>query len=201
MCSAKHIGILGGTFNPPHKGHILISEQALADFKLDEVWWHITLQNPLKSQDESKSYQIRKALAERIIENEKILISGFEKNHEFIYTIDTVRALKKEFPNEKFILLMGADCFVELPKWKEWQSIMESIPIVVFPRPDCLTRGKICQAAVEYFNLGISYENRMQVFEKEAGWTICENMVPVDISSTQIRNKVAEARKKKQKVL
>ena len=183
---ARYIGILGGSFNPPHLGHLAISKQALGDFSLDEIWWHITPQNPLKSTLETQSYAIRKSLAENIIDQENIIISDFEKDHQFIYTIDTIRALKTYFPNDKFILLMGEDCFSQIHLWKKWQEILQSIPIAIFPRPQ--EKKEPYQVELDFPHLKRHYGDRMKLLTDEHnGWTICNKMQPIPISSTMLR--------------
>lgn len=144
------IGLLGGSFNPAHEGHKEISETAIRSLGLDQVWWLVSPQNPLKSSDETADYESRIAGAREVANNPKILISDFEKKLGQSYTAKTLNALKLAYPDHKFVWLMGADNLVQIPKWYRWNDIFDSVPVAVFDRPGYTYQALAGQAARLY---------------------------------------------------
>jgi nicotinate-nucleotide adenylyltransferase len=129
------IGLLGGSFNPAHEGHVHASEVALKALKLDYVWWLISPHNPLKPKKELAPLKWRLAYAERGVRDPRIRVSDIEKSLGTRYTVDTLKALKKHFPGVHFVWLTGSDTFVQLPQWHQWEQIFSLVPIAVIPRP------------------------------------------------------------------
>jgi nicotinate-nucleotide adenylyltransferase len=127
------IGILGGTFDPAHKGHLEISTQAKKRFKLKSIVWAITKQNPFK--DESKSnLKSRMQFAKKIIgKNNYIKVKFYEKKIDSNRTIDLIKHLSKEKKNELYFI-MGADNLINFHKWYKWKSIIKKCNILVFDR-------------------------------------------------------------------
>ncbi|HTV44077.1 MAG TPA: nicotinate-nucleotide adenylyltransferase [Stellaceae bacterium] len=137
--AARHrrIGLLGGSFNPAHQGHLQLSLNALARLGLDEVWWLVSPQNPLKPAAGMARFADRLAAARRATRGHpRIRVSDLENRlgggH---YTIDTVLALRRRFPRLRFVWLMGADNLVQLRYWQRWPEIFAAVPIAVFDRP------------------------------------------------------------------
>ncbi len=128
------VGLLGGSFNPAHAGHIHISNQALIRLQLDEVWWLVSPQNPLKSKSGMASYSDRISYARSIIPNSRINVSDLEKIIGTRYTSDTIEKLKHIYPKIQFIWIMGADLMPEVSDWKNWSKIFQSVPVAVFDR-------------------------------------------------------------------
>ena len=128
------IGILGSSFNPPHIGHLKISEQAIEIFKLDEVWWMITKYNPLKNLDAYLPFEERIEKANLLIRTKKIKIVHFEDKVQSTYLIDNIKYINQAFSKDKFIFLMGSDSFCEMDKWKNHDDILHKIPIAIFNR-------------------------------------------------------------------
>jgi nicotinate-nucleotide adenylyltransferase len=142
------IGLLGGSFNPAHAGHLHISLWALARLRLDGVWWLVSPQNPLKSTEGMGSYADRMAAARAVAKAEpRIEVSDFEREAGTRYTIDTLLALKRHYPEHRFVFLMGADLFIQLPRWRSWTTILRTVPIAVFPRPSYSKRALSSRAA------------------------------------------------------
>jgi nicotinate-nucleotide adenylyltransferase len=130
------IGLLGGSFNPAHRGHRAISLHALRALGLDEVWWLVSPGNPLK--DEAKDmapFKARLASAIRMARGARIRISDFEQREGTRYSIDTVRRLKQRFPGDRFIWLMGSDSLPTFHKWRNWRGLAAELPIAVIRRP------------------------------------------------------------------
>ena len=129
------IGLLGGSFNPAHAGHRAVSLVALRALKLDRVVWLVSPRNPLKQESDLADYEERLASARNEANHPRIMVSDFERHANLSYTIDTVHALKRRFPTTRFVLLIGADNLAQLPRWRRWTELFESVPIAVFARP------------------------------------------------------------------
>ncbi len=144
------IGLLGGSFNPAHEGHCHISRTALDRLALDQVWWVVSPQNPLKSTDITADFEQRLAYAKTLVRDRRIEVTDVERRLGTQYTIDTLRALKRAAPHINFVWLMGADNFIQLPQWREWTNIMSLVPVAVIARPGYHLRAGLGQAACRY---------------------------------------------------
>ena len=128
------IGILGGTFDPPHKGHLYISKIALKKFKLDKLMWVVTKKNPLK-QKPYLSLKTRINLSTKITKNEKkIFVRYFDDKIKSINTFNLLDYIKKKNPKKKLFFLIGADNLTKFHKWNNWKKIPKLAKIVIFPR-------------------------------------------------------------------
>ena len=128
------IGILGGTFDPPHPGHLHISKIALKKFKLNKLIWIVTKKNPLKRKPHL-NIRIRIKLSRRIIENEKkISVQYLDDKIKSSNTFNLLNYIKKENQKRKLYFLIGADNFVKFHKWSNWKKIPNLAKIVVFAR-------------------------------------------------------------------
>ena len=126
------IGILGGSFDPPHEGHKFISQYALMRLNLQEVWWIVTAKNPLKIKSNSYAYRLKQVKQFLKFRRIKILEIREDKS---IYAIDTIFYIKNKFKTKQFIWLMGTDNLGDFHEWKEWKKIFYNIPIAIFDRP------------------------------------------------------------------
>lgn len=131
----RTIGLLGGSFNPAHEGHLHISHTALQALGLDEVWWLVAPQNPLKSAHELSNFDQRISNANKIANSKQIRVSDFERNQKLSYTAKSLKKLIRAYPNYSFVWLMGADNLAQIPKWYKWREIFNTCPIAVFDRP------------------------------------------------------------------
>ena len=130
------IGLLGGSFNPAHRGHRRISLHALRALGLDEVWWLVSPGNPLKEgAKDMASFEARLASARRMARGARIRASEFEQRAGTRYTIDTVRRVKREYPQHRFIWLLGSDTLANFHKWRDWRGLAREVPIAVIRRP------------------------------------------------------------------
>ena len=132
------IGLLGGSFNPAHGGHRRISVAALDRLGLDELWWLVSPQNPLKPAAGMAPLAARLAAAERAARHARIRVLALADDR---YTIDTVAALRRRHPAARFIWLMGADNLAQFDRWHAWQRLARSVPIAVFARPGYSRQG------------------------------------------------------------
>lgn len=127
------IGLFGGSFNPAHDGHMHVARTALRALNLDQVWWMVSPQNPLKPKQ--PSYESRVATVESLGLPYNMKISHMETLFQTQYTVDTLTKAKATWPKTNFVFLMGADNLLQLPKWRKWKQIMETMPIAVIARP------------------------------------------------------------------
>ena len=127
------IGLFGGSFNPAHEGHLHVAECGLRELALDRIWWMVSPQNPLKPKQ--PSYESRVKTVDALNLKPRMEISHIEQEFSTNYTIDMVRKAQIRFPRTRFVFLMGADNFAQLPKWKDWKEIAARIPIAVIARP------------------------------------------------------------------
>jgi len=128
---------LGGSFNPAHGGHLHLSLLALRYLALDEVWWLVSPQNPLKPVGGMAPFALRLDQARRVAAGHKrIVVSDFESRlGGSTYSADTLRALRRRLPRRRFVWLMGADNLVQLRRWERWNEIFRTVAIAVFDRP------------------------------------------------------------------
>jgi nicotinate-nucleotide adenylyltransferase len=129
------IGLLGGSFNPAHRGHRHVSLAAMRALGLDQVWWLVSPGNPLKEDAEDMApFAPRLASAERMALRAPIHASDFEQRAGTRYTVDTVRELKRRHPEHRFIWLLGSDTLPNFHKWRDWRGLARQVPIAVIPR-------------------------------------------------------------------
>jgi len=140
------IGLLGGSFNPAHQAHRHITLAALKRLQLDQVWWLVTPGNPLKEQT-GPSIEERAASAAEIAHHPRIKVTDFERAHRSAYTADTLRYLTQRYPETRFVWLMGADNLAGVHRWRDWQSIFETVPVAVFDRPGFRLKARAGKAA------------------------------------------------------
>ena len=129
------IGLLGGTFDPPHAGHRLISEIALRRLQLDRLWWLVTPGNPLKETDGLAATRARVEAAERLALDRRIAVTGFEAEIGSRYTFQTIAWLSRRAPETRFVWIMGADNLRQFARWRRWRDIADLAPILVVDRP------------------------------------------------------------------
>ncbi len=129
------IGLFGGSFNPPHAGHLLLAEIALRRLELDQIWWIVTPGNPLKDLSELAPLKNRLAACETITKDPRIKVTAFEAAHRVRYTADTLEIVKSRHADVNFVWLMGADNLKNFHKWQRWQEIAKTYPIAVIDRP------------------------------------------------------------------
>lgn len=142
------IGLLGGSFNPAHDGHLEISQLALHKLKLDAVWWLVSPQNPLKSADGMAALTDRVKQAGQMAAPEpRIMVTDIEKDLDTRYTADTLAALKMRFSEARFVWLMGADNLLQMHRWRQWSKIFHTVPVAVFARPSYSLRAEGAKAA------------------------------------------------------
>ncbi|MEE4235810.1 MAG: nicotinate-nucleotide adenylyltransferase [Anderseniella sp.] len=133
--AGRRIGLFGGSFNPAHAGHVALSEEALKRLQLDEVWWLVSPQNPLKPTDGTADFNERLAHARALAAHPRMWVTGLEARLGTRTTAQTFEALGPMFELGHFVWIMGADSFAGLHHWNEWREIPATLPLAVFDRP------------------------------------------------------------------
>ena len=204
------IGILGGSFNPAHQGHIHISLQAIKKLNLDQVWWIPTQYNPFKDKSKYLSHQQRLKDCQIFVKNyPKIYVKNFAE----IYTIKLIKRLQINSRGHEFVWIMGADNFENFHRWKNFSQLIMLLPIAIFSRDDYLAKIRKTKAWQIYQSKkimrfspsdclqkdnvlsGISRRNKYS--KSSCSEKLLPNFITINskkllISSTQIRNKTYE---------
>ncbi len=144
------IGLLGGSFNPPHAAHRLISLTALKRLRLAQVWWIVTPGNPLKDHAELAPLAERVAACRKVANDARIKVTAFEAHLSSAYTAATLFYLKRRFPEACFVWLMGADNLASFHKWNEWRNIFGMMPVAIVDRPGWRYRALSSKAALAF---------------------------------------------------
>ena len=144
------IGLLGGSFNPGHEGHLHASLLALKQLQLDYVWWLVSPQNPLKPERGMAALEERVASAKALARHPRIKVTAIEAELGTSYTVDTVRRLRRRFPRAHFVWLMGSDNLLQIPRWRRWQDIFRLLPVAVVVRPGSEVSARVGPAAQRF---------------------------------------------------
>jgi nicotinate-nucleotide adenylyltransferase len=181
------IGLFGGSFNPAHDGHRHVAEAGLRELQLDQVWWLVSPQNPLKAAQPSATERAKTIEAMDLPPSMRV--SHIETKLQTRYTVDLLRKLRQRHPNTRFVYMIGSDNLVQMPRWREWQNLFELVPIVVISRPGALLKARLGQVARQMANSRIP--ERQAHTLKDSGapcWTYLT--LPLNtLSSSAIRAK------------
>lgn len=182
------IGLLGGSFNPPHAAHRAISLFAMKRLQLDRVWWLVSPGNPLKDRRNLHDLSARAAAAEAIAAHPRIDVTCLESVIGTRYTVDTITYLRHRCSQARFVWIMGADNLAQFHRWESWQRIAAEVPLAVIDRPPQSFQGLAATAAQA---LG-----RYRIPERDAGsladlqppaWVFLTGL-KLNLSSTRLRN-------------
>jgi nicotinate-nucleotide adenylyltransferase len=146
----RRIGLLGGTFNPPHAAHVLVSDIALKRLQLDEIWWVVTPGNPLKAGRPLPDIASRAAACRLLARDRRIVVTTFEAQLASSYTAATLAFLRARRPDASFVWVMGADCLWQFHRWRDWQQIFATMPIAVIDRPGWHFKSAASRAALTF---------------------------------------------------
>jgi len=141
------VGLLGGSFNPAHAGHLHVARMARRALALDQVWLMVSPGNPLKAARGMAPLAERLASARRIADGRRVVATDIERALGTRYTADTLRLLQRRFPRARFALVIGADNLVQLPRWQRWRRIARGTALAVLPRPGWTRRALAGRAA------------------------------------------------------
>ncbi len=143
------VGLLGGSFDPPHRGHVHITLEALRRFGLDRIWWMVSPGNPLKA-DAPAAMERRLAACRQIMRHPRVEVTDVEARLGTRFTAETLLKLRRAYPRVTFVWLMGADNLASFHRWDAWRDIMETVPIGVLARPGEQLRAGLSPAARVY---------------------------------------------------
>ena len=182
------IGLFGGSFNPPHAGHIHASDIALKYLGLDAVWWLVSPGNPLKPKAGLPDSDTRSSWCRDIVKNPRIVISTIERDLKTTRTYDTVTALQKNFPHTDFIWFAGTDIAYEFSRWYKWQALAQTIPFAFVGRPT--NHGVVRHSPFHQLNNlthhNLSKGGNVPLEKGHIYWIFAEPLNP--LSSTMLRN-------------
>lgn len=184
------IGLFGGSFDPPHSGHLHVASTAHKRLGLDQVWWFPTPGNPLK--EAPSDYHVRFRDVEALTARHRhFKVSDVEKQLNLRYTFDLVRLMRHHCPQAQLVWIMGADSLMTFHYWKDWQQLAETIPIAVIARPGFAQAARVSPFAKRLSRNRIpGHGARLLASKKAPAWTYLT--APLDpMSSTLLRSRRA----------
>jgi nicotinate-nucleotide adenylyltransferase len=186
--NGMRIGLLGGSFNPPHAAHRAISLFALKRLKLDRVWWLLTPGNPLKDTGRLHGLSERARAALDVADDPRIDISCLEAVIDTRYTVDTIIHLRRRVSGVHFVWIMGADNLAQFHRWKHWRRIASEVPIAVIDRPPQSFRALAAPAAQALARYRMPENQAARLADQQApAWVFLTGM-KLNLSSTGLRN-------------
>jgi nicotinate-nucleotide adenylyltransferase len=188
------IGLLGGSFNPPHAAHRLISEVALKRLGLDKVWWVVSPGNPLKKRGDAAPLAERLRLCRAMATNPHIVVTDFEADLPSPFTASTLAFLKARSPLVRFVWIMGADNLASFDRWQRWREIFTMVPVVVVDRPGWRLKALASKAARSFADSRLPESEAATLATRPApAWTFLTGPLS-HLSSTAIRNQAKAKR-------
>ena len=178
------IGLLGGSFDPAHEGHVHITREALKRIGIDRVWWLVSPGNPLKPRQPAPMAD-RLARARAVMADPRVVISDLEARLGTRATADTLDALKALYPGVHFVWLMGADNLVQFHRWNRWRDILRAVPVGVLARPGSGVAARSSVAARAFRVHRVARGEALRG-RKAPAWCFV-NIPLVDASSSAIR--------------
>ena len=145
--AGQAVGLYGGSFNPPHAGHLHVSEMALRRLGLDAVWWLVTPGNPLKDSGVLAPLAERMRAARTLISDPRMRVTSIETDIGLNRTLDTLRWLLRRRRDLRFVWIMGADNLASFDRWHGWREIARLVPVAVIDRPGFSLPAKASRAA------------------------------------------------------
>ena len=189
----QRVGIMGGSFNPPHAGHQIAAETAMKRLGLDQVWWLITPGNPLKSQDGLSSLGGRMGFVRPFARGPKMKITGFERELGTGYTAATLAFLKRRHAGVRFVWIMGADNLASFDRWQHWRRIADLLPIAVVDRPGLAPAGPVVEGRACPVALAFAESEARSLADREPPAWIMLTIRLSNLSSTALRNDASPA--------
>lgn len=174
------IGLLGGSFDPAHEGHVHLTRQALARMGLDRVWWLVTPGNPLKARQPAPM-AARLARARALMTDPRVKITDLEAKLGTRATIETLERLQAIYPGVHFVWLMGADNLVQFHKWSRWRDILRAVPVGVLARPGL---GLAARTSVAARAFGVNQIARGENLRGKAAPAWCFVNMPMKAASS-----------------
>jgi nicotinate-nucleotide adenylyltransferase len=180
------VGLFGGSFDPPHAGHLHVSREALKRLGLDRLWWLVSPGNPLKARGPAPLDR-RLAAARAMVGHPRIVVTDLEARIGTRYTAETIEAIRTLYPGVRFVWLMGADNLAQFHRWQRWEGIMESVPVCVLARPGQRISARTAKAARVFRDARMPAAAAPRLaFERPPAWAFI-NLPMLDVSSSEIR--------------
>lgn len=180
------IGLFGGSFDPPHAGHVHVSREALKRFGLDRVWWLVSPGNPLKAHGPAPLDR-RMAAARALVTQPRVEVTNIEAQLGTRYTAQTLERLMALYPGVHFVWLMGADNLAQFHRWQRWEWIMETVPVGVLARPGQRISARTSVAAQRFRSAKMGAAQAPLLGHARAPAWCFLNVPMVDVSSSEIR--------------
>lgn len=185
----QRIGLLGGSFNPPHAAHRQISRIALQRLKLDRVWWIVTPGNPLKAGGDLAPQAERIAACRAVAQDARIVVTGFEAALGSAFTAATLSFLRTRYPRTRFVWIMGADGLPQFHRWGQWRDIFRTVPVAVIDRPGWHLRAMSSKAAGTFARARVPAWRAARLADATPpAWTFLTGPL-TNLSSTEIRQR------------
>lgn len=193
VADGMRIGLMGGSFNPPHAGHVAVARAALRRLDLDRVWLLVSPGNPLKSNHDLGRLADRLAAVRQLAHDPRIIATDIECRLGSAYTVDTLTALRRRHPRVRFVWIMGADSLANFHRWREWRRIASLAPMAIVDRPGWRFRALASPAARTLAGGRIREQDAATLTRRRPpAWTFLT--VPLSpLSSTELRRKRASA--------
>lgn len=182
----KTTGIFGGSFNPIHNGHIALARQILDKGDLDEIWFMVSPQNPLKSADTLADDNYRLTLVRAALEGEtRLKACDYEFNMPRpSYTYDTLMALRRDYPDRDFTLIMGGDNWERFHRWYKWEEILRQFRIIIYPRQGAAIDTASLPANVRLVDTTLYNISSTEIREKISKGEDISRLVPVAVAKS-----------------
>jgi nicotinate-nucleotide adenylyltransferase len=185
--NGMRIGLLGGSFNPPHAAHRAISLFAIKRLKLDRVWWLVTPGNPLKDHGSLRDLDARAEAARKMANDPRIDVSCLESVIGTRYTVDTISYLRRRASGLRFVWIMGADNLAQFHRWQNWRRIASEVPIAVVDRPPQSFRALAAPAAQALARYRLPENQAGRLADQRApAWVFLAGL-KLNLSSTGLR--------------
>jgi nicotinate-nucleotide adenylyltransferase len=186
--NGMRIGLLGGSFNPPHVAHRAISLFAIKRLKLDRVWWLVTPGNPLKDDGALHDLDQRTEAARQMADDPRIDISCLESVIGTRYTVDTITYLRRRASGLRFVWIMGADNLAQFHRWQNWRRIASEVPIAVIDRPPQSFRALAAPAAQALARYRLPENEAGRLADQHPPAWVFLTGLKLNLSSTGLRN-------------
>jgi len=182
------VGLMGGSFDPAHAGHVHTAVVARKRLGLDHVVWLVSPQNPLKVASSPLSQRLASA---RALAPRRDQVSDFESRHHCHYSIETIKALKARYKGVNFVFIMGSDVFADLHKWRAWREVMHLVPMAIVSRPPHVIKARTSRPALQFRSYQSQAHSALALARsKPPAWIMLDAPLNRD-SSTQIRQSLS----------
>jgi nicotinate-nucleotide adenylyltransferase len=182
------IGLLGGSFNPPHAAHLAISLFAIKRLQLDRVWWLVTPGNPLKDANALPDLDARADAARKMANDPRIDVRCLESVIGTRYTVDTIIYLRRRCAGLRFVWIMGADNLAQFHRWKNWRRIASEVPIAVIDRAPQSFRALAAPASLALARYRVPEKDAGRLAGRRAPAWVFLTGLKSGLSSTGLRN-------------